>query len=75
MLIICVHMNVDGRSQSQVLFLRILYFYFCICMCTCMQVPTEVKKGFEFYGAGVIGSCEALDVMLEAELGSNSKHA
>lgn len=24
---------------------------------------------------GVIGSCEALDVMLEAELGSNSKHA
>lgn len=35
----------------------------CICMCTCTQVPTEVKKGFEFYGAGVIGSCEALDVM------------
>lgn len=43
-------------------------------MCTCMQVPTEVKKGFEFYGAGVIGSREALDVMLETELGSNSKH-
>lgn len=47
-----------------------LFLYMCICMCTRMQVPTEVKKGFEFYGAGVTGSCEALDVVLESELGS-----
>lgn len=58
--------SISGVVPQDYLF---LFLYMCICMCTCTQVPTEVKKGFEFYGAGVIGSCEALDVMLESELG------
>lgn len=58
--------SISGVVPQDYLF---LFLYMCICMCTCTQVPTEVKKGFEFYGTGVIGSCEALDVMLESELG------
>lgn len=45
-----------------------------VCAYAC-EFPQKLKEGIEFYGAGVIGRCEALDVDVRNRTWvSNSKH-
>lgn len=50
----CAHEWRQKKSISGVVPQDSLFLFMCICMCTCKRVPTQVKKGFGFYGTGVI---------------------